>query len=239
MSLAPYYVLWAVTFFTIALINGGIAWLFIHRAMIRLLRRLWLSDLVLIWLGYAAVYHLIFLDVYRSVLGEPYALWTLCGLIGLYLALRRAPTPLRRPERMFVLVIMIWALAIAAGYRFIDESDADAALLAERPKSVLQFPPAGPAMLSPLRRALLLSRLDAQSREETVRVLIALSASPPADAPEQALLSAYRINTVPVLLELYERDLTRLRTYQWIQIALLAAVLLVWVYGRVPDWESL
>ncbi len=51
MSLAPHYVLGAVIFYTFVLLSGVVAWLMVHEAMIRLARRVWLGDLVAVWLA--------------------------------------------------------------------------------------------------------------------------------------------------------------------------------------------
>ena len=68
MSLAPHYVLGAVIFYTFVLLSGVVAWLVAHEAMIRLARRVWLGDLVAVWLAYAAAYHLFYLQAYRAAL---------------------------------------------------------------------------------------------------------------------------------------------------------------------------
>lgn len=233
MSLAPNFVLWALICFTLLLIAGAIAWLVLHDPLVRLLRHLWLADLAAAWLAYAAGYHLAFLPAWRLVLGRPLAVWTLCGALALYLALRRLPTPLRRPEALFALAVLTWAGVIAAGFRYVEQTAADAALLAERPAAVVTT--AAPD-LRPLRRALLLTRIDAPTRQATADVLSMLEGAAPADP---ALLAAYRLSRVPRLLDFYRRDLVKLRTYQWLQTALLAVLLLLWGYGRVPDWEAL
>ncbi len=229
MSLAPYYVLWAVIFYTFVLLSGVVAWLVVPEAIIRLARRVWLGDLVAVWLAYAAAYHLFYLQAYRAALGQPYALWALCAFLALHWLLRRVSLPPRGPEALFALAVIVWALVIAGGFRYIDETAADATLLRERPQAVLKI---AAAELSSLRRGLLFSRLDADTRTSTARVLASLAGG---DTPDPALLSAFRVQGLPTLLAHYERDLARLRTYQVLQIGLLAVMLLLWGFGRMPE----
>lgn len=243
LSLAPNFVPWAAIGATLLLIAGGVAWLVLHDPMLRVLRRLWLADLVAAWLLYAAGYHLVFLERLRPVLGRPLALWLLCAGLGAYVLLRRLPTPLRRPEVALWVAVLLWAALIAAGQRYVQETEADAALLAERPQAVLS---ADAPDLRPLWRALLLTRLEAPQRDATLRVLAALQGAvqpearqPEAQPPHPALLGAYRIAHVPRVLEHYRYDLAKLRTYLWLQAGLLLVVLLVWGFGHLPEWESL
>jgi hypothetical protein len=139
--------------------------------------------------------------------------------------------------------VLLWAALIAAGQRYVQETEADAALLAERPQAVLS---ADAPDLRPLWRALLLTRLEAPQRDATLRVLAALQGAvqpearqPEAQPPHPALLGAYRIAHVPRVLEHYRYDLAKLRTYLWLQAGLLLVVLLVWGFGHLPEWESL
>jgi hypothetical protein len=233
MSLTPAFVLWAILFFTIVLINGVIAWLVVHRAVLRAVRRLCAADLVWAWLAYGALYHLRALDAFRAVVGEPVALWTLCGVVALYPVLRRPALRLGRSGLLFGVLVLAWAGVIAAGFRFVDATAADGALLRERPLEVLHPAAQAPA---PLARALLLMRLDERTRTQTVGLVAALTGPAP---PDPAVLSAWRLATLPVLLEHYRGELSRLRTYQWVQVAVLAGLLLAWGFGRVPEWETM
>jgi hypothetical protein len=226
-------VLWAAIAGVLLLIAGVIAWLLLHGPLLRVLRRLWLSDLAAAWLAYAAGYHLLFLPQFRPVLGEAPALWGLGAALSLYALLRVLPGPWRRPELLLALAVLSWGGVLAAGQQYVDETAADAALLAEQPAAVLN--PLAP-QLRPLRRALLLSRLDADTRAATEKALALLQG---AVAPHPDDLTLFRVAHLPVLRELYARDLAKLRTYQWVQAALLFAVLLLWAFGTVPDWETL
>lgn len=244
MSLSPTFVLWAALFYSLLLIAGAVGWLTIHTTLLRLLRRLWLADLVAGWLAYAAAYHLAFLtfgpqrglvtgfDAAGRPAGAPVAVWVLCGLLGLYALLRVLPTPLRRPELLFMLGAFTWALVIAAGFPFIDRVAAAQALLRDHPAQVLEG--AHPD-LAPLRRALQIARLDEETRNLTARTLATLESGRPLDP---AALATFRLRGLPALLKDYDRALAKLRTYQWLQIALLALTLLAWGYGRPPRWET-
>ena len=99
LSLTPNFVLWAAICFILLFIAGTIAWLVLHDPLLRLLRRLWLSDLIVAWLLYAALYHLVILKAFRTVEGAPYAVWGLWAALGLYVLLRRLRTPFAQDRR--------------------------------------------------------------------------------------------------------------------------------------------
>jgi hypothetical protein len=232
LSLIPTFVLWAAIAGALVLIGGSAAWLVAPAPLRRLLGRLWPADLVALWLAYAAAYHLAFLDAFRLVLGRPWAVWMLCGALGGYVLLRRLPTPLRRPDVLFVLAVTLWAGVLAAGWRYVAEVERDAALLAEQPRAVLD---AAAPRLEPLRRALLLTRLEPEARAATVQVLRQLEGSAPAD---EDALTVYRLGHLPRVREHYRLDLAKLRTYQWVQAGLLAVALLLWAFGHPPPRDE-
>jgi hypothetical protein len=232
LSLSPTFVLWAAIFCALLLIAGAVLWLVRHEALQRLLRRLWLGDVVAGWLLYAALYHLVFLERFRLVLGRPLALWLLLAALGGYGLLRRLPTPLRRPGVAFAAAVLVWSGVIVAGQRYVQETWADAALLATQPQAVLSL---DAPRLRPLRRVVLLSRVEPELRDATLRVLAMLERAVP---PDTATLSAYRLSRLPELVDNYQHDLAKLRTYQWLQGGLLAVMLLLWGFGRVPAWQE-
>jgi len=234
LSLTPNYVLWAAICFTLLLITAAMAWLAWPEPLRRVLRRLSLGDVVAVWLGYAALYHLSVLDALRVVGGEPWALWLLWGALGLYVLLRRLP--LRRPELHFALAVLAWAGVIAAGQQYVQETAADAAALATQPQAVLQPAAPGAPALRPLQRVLLLTRVDAATRDATLAMLATLERGVQPDAAARA---TFRLERVPMLLDHYQRDLARLRTYEWLQMGLLAVVLLLRAFGHLPEWEAL
>ena len=92
-----------------------------------------------------------------------------------------------------------------------------------------------PATLTPLHRALLLSHLEGY-QADVARELLAQRQS--GESLDRAMAGVARLELFPGLLRLYERDLTRLRTYQWVQIALLGTLLLLWGFGQLPAQEG-
>ena len=229
LSLSPDFIPWALAGFAIVAVGVFFAWLVVDRELTRIYRRLWLSDAVAAWLGFAAGYHLIHLRAWRTLLGEPVALWLLIGAIGVYLALRRAPTPLRRPEVLLALAALMWSLVIVAGFRHLEQSEAEAAVLAARPAGVTAT---NAPNLAPLRRALLLSRMEPELRAQTAKALAMLSGSLPRD---KAFLITFRLRALPRLHDWFQHNLARLWVFQWVQLAMLAVVLAIWGMGHAPE----
>lgn len=237
MSLTPAFVPWAMVFFTLLLLNGSIVWLVRHEWLLFLLRRLVLGDLIVAWLGYAALYHLIAPPIPQpgssALHGHPTALWILCAGIALYVLVRNAPGPRRRPEQLFSAAILAWSLVIAAGYNYIDDTSRDADRLEFRPETVLE----GSAPDLPLlRRYLGMSRIRPEIRTATEELLMDLQSSDPI---ESARLMAFRLTVFPEMLQRYGREITNLHIYQAVQIGILAVCFLVWGFGRVPNWKTL
>ena len=257
MNLSPQFVLWDLTFFTLLLINGSILWLVTHRVLLAVLRRVWLGDLIWVWLAYAAGYHLWFYAIgpgpRGAALGGLWAVWGLCGYLACTLALRLllaalAVLPDKLPGLLFSLAVIAWALVIGAGDRHVDALSGDLTLLRNEPERI--WAPDSPST-GVLERALTLSRLEESSRRITAQLLSALKKSALEKAPLEnttlentglpppELLATFRLQTRRNLLLDYERNILKLRTYQWVQWILLAALLLVWGFGRVAEWEPL
>lgn len=237
MSLTPAFVPWAMVFFTLLLLNGSIVWLVRHEWLLPLLRRLVLADLIVAWLGYAALYHLIAPPVPEPgsslLLGHPAALWILCAGIALYALVRIAPDPWRRPERLFSAAMLAWSLVIAAGYNYIDDTSRYAEHLEFRPETVLE----GSAPDLPLlRRYLGMSRIRPEFRTATEELLRDLQSS---NFIEPARLKAFRLTVLPEMLHRFSREIIKLYIYQAAQIGILAVCFLVWGIGRVPYWKTL
>jgi hypothetical protein len=129
------------------------------------------------------------------------------------------------------LMLVCWAWVIGAGFDFVSAMEQDAARL-ERDVGAL-LAAQGPA-LRPLERGLALTRLPAEFRELTRRVVALRRAGAPLDAVNAALM---RLEGIPALRREYARDLAKLRTYQWVQVGLLAVVMLLWGFGRLPGQE--
>jgi hypothetical protein len=230
MTLAPYYVLWSFCAGALALVTVGALWLVAREATGAVLRRLWISDGIALWLGFAAGYHGVFfvLGPYGEALGDKGGIWLICAFGVSYPALRLLPNPLRNPTALLAFALVAWAWSIGAGYHFVEEMARSAALLRDRPQQVLEIPAAD---LRPLRKALFLNELDEGQRHRTADLLAALAPGAP---PDQARVSSAKQTLIPELLEHFRRDLSRLRTYQALQVLLLAAVLLAWGFGRMP-----
>lgn len=236
--LAPYYVLWGFTTFAFALVIFGAIWLVAGNLAQRALSWLWWSDGVAMWLSFAAAYHVFFFVIgpYGEVLEDRTAIWLLCGFVPLYLVLRLAPSPLRNGTVLLALTLACWAWSIGAGYKFLEEMSEDAALLREAPGRLFSETAAETAAQNapgprPLRKALFLSELKEPDRARVAQLLATLGAGGSLDL---ARMSGALLIFVPELVEHFRRDLSRLRTYQILQIVLLAAVLLAWGFGREP-----
>lgn len=234
-SLAPYFVLWAVSLFTIIIVGGGFLGLFLHRPLVSLGRTLWLGDPILLWMAFAVVHHLPLLTLWRSAFGPPWGFWILCGALGTLFLLRFIPTPLRRQDHHFILAIVVWGGLIMAGENYLDRLEADRVRLTDDAEALLKRPVEARPMLL---RALMLRRVEPSVRSSTERAINALE-NRSMDSLQQgdtlaihkAALQAFRLQTLPALLQRHEREGVRLRTYQWIQYVLLGAFLLIWGLG--------
>lgn len=237
MSLTPAFVPWAMVFFTLLLLNGSIVWLIRHEWLLLLLRRLVLADLIAAWLGYAALYHGITPPVpdmaAGALRGNSPGLWILCAGIALYALARIAPGPWRRPERLFSGAVLAWALLIAAGYNYIEDTSRDAEQLVSRPIAMLD---GNAPDLLPLRRYLGMSRIRPDLRTITEELLRDQQQS---ISIEPARIEAFRLTVQPEMVRRFDREITKLHIYQVAQIGLLVVFFLVWGFGRVPDWKTL
>lgn len=230
MTLAPYYVLWGFSALALAVVLFGGLWLVARDAAGAALARLWLSDGVAMWLAFAAAYHTLFFVVgpYGAVMEERAGIWLLWAFVAAYLALRLIPSPLRNATAMLALAVVAWAWSIGAGYQYLEGMDQDAAMLREAPERIFTATSPEPR---PLRKALFLHELREGQRRRTAELLAALEGDTPV---EQAKLSSALLLLVPELIEHFNRDLSRLRTYQVLQLLLLAALLLGWGFGHRP-----
>jgi len=226
--LSPYFVLWGVSFIGLFAVGAGVLWAFFHLPLRRLGAALWICDLVAAWLLTATLAHLGQFGYWREGFGAPHALWALMISLGLLVLLRLLPTPLRRPNTLFILSILVWGALLIAGENFLEQMEEDHSRLSRNPQSLLADPSTARSLLA---RALLLRRIEQPVRESTEKALAILRKSDQAGDPGQAALVAFRLHTLPSLLERYERELVRLHTYQWLQIGLLLALLLVWGLG--------
>lgn len=232
MSLSPAYLPWALKFFSMLAVAGFIGWIIWHRPMMRALRRLTLGDGIALWLAYAAAYHLAHQRAYWSLLGEPLALWLLLAALGGYLLLRLFTWRAPRQGLLMTVMALTWALAIMAGFRFVERAEAAVEVMAARPGAVTRQ--AAP-VLSPLRYGLIIGRLEAGLREPVTQALAMQSGALPRD---QAFLVSFRLQVLPRLKSRVAREVRRYRTLLWVELALLLAVMALWGYGRPPDWES-
>lgn len=231
MALAPYFAPWAFALGAMLLVSLGLAWLVSRQLIGALLGGMVLSDAVAYWIGYAAAYQSIAVVAagHGVLLGAAWGGWVLWLVVGAYALLRLLPVTRRRPTLLLGLMVLVWAWVIGAGFQYIEDMERDAAAM-QRPGAHLLT--GQPSALTPLHRALLLTRLEGFQAEAT-RELLAQRQS--GESVDRALAGAARLELFPGLLRLYEQDLTRLRTYQWVQIALLATLLLLWGFGRLPE----
>lgn len=230
--LAPNFVIWAFLLGAILTISGGMLWLGWHDRVAWLLRRAHIGDTVAAWLLYGAIYHTWWLAVGRGgLLDGPWAALALWGVLVLYTVLRATSLARTRPNLLLALVLICWAWAIGAGFDYVSAMERDAARLERDVGALLSAE--GPA-LRPLERGLVLTRLQADDRQLTRRVVTLRRAGAALDVVDVTLM---RLEGIPALRREYARDLAKLRTYQWVQVGLLAVVMLLWGFGRLPGQE--
>lgn len=231
MALAPNFVIWAFLLASTITVSGGLIWLAYHREMLWLLRRLLIADVVAAWLIYCVAYQTYWLYLgHASLLGGSLSVSILWGAIGLYVLMRVFPPIVRRPDLILVVVLATWGWVIGAGFDYIEQMQHDEQQLAS-PELVLADTA---SLLRPLERALVLTGLSPE-----VRILVGdiLQRHREGQPPEPAQTSILRLVGLDPILNRYERDLAKLRTYQWTQIGLLAMVLLLWGFGHMPREE--
>ena len=227
--LAPNFVIWAFLLGAMLTITGGMLWLGWHDRVAWLLRRAHIGDAVAAWLLYGAVYQTWWLATGRGgLLGGPWAALALWVVLSVYVLLRATPVGRSRPNLPLALVLICWAWAIGAGFDYVSAMAHDAARLEQAADALLSAE--GPA-LRPLERAQVLTRLRDDHRRLIRRVVALRQAGTPLDDVQAALM---RLEGFPALRREYDRDLAKLRTYQWVQVGLLAVVMLLWGFGRLP-----
>lgn len=151
--------------------------------------------------------------------------------------------------------LVLWAWTIGAGYQYVEATSQRAELLRINPSAALSSSkpatstpatskpatstPSTEAALSTeenpldaLRGALALERLATESKAQVASLILDLTSGVEINAARKA---AVRQVLIPEILEHYRRDLSRLRTYQVLQILMLCAVLLAWGFGRKSD----
>jgi hypothetical protein len=231
MALAPYFAPWAFALGAMLLVSVGLAWLVGRRAIRAMMGGMLLSDVIAYWIAYAAAYQSIAVVAagHGILLGAAWGGWVLWCVLGGYALLRLLPATRRRPTLLLGLMVLVWAWVIGAGFQYIDDMERDAAAMQQPGAHLLT---GQPFSLTPLHRALLLTRLEGYQAEATRELLQQRQSGENVD---RATAGVARLELFPGLLRLYEQDLTRLRTYQWVQIALLGTLLLLWGFGRLPE----
>ena len=89
-------------------------------------------------------------------------------------------------------------------------------------------------VLAPLRYGLMIGRLEARLRDPVTMALAMQTGALPRD---EAFLVSFRLQVLPRLRAQVSREVGRSRTLLWVELALLLAVMVLWGYGRPPDWE--
>ncbi len=229
MTLAPYYVPWAFLTAISALLGIAMLWLVYPDPVRRILRRLWLGDGIALWLAFAASYHTLYMQFGQSGqnIGDSLALLTVWGTLAVYAILRILPRRLQSEPLLLAVGFAAWGWTIGTGIQFIDRMEEDALLLKERSQEVLNS--AAPN-LEPLFRAFVLSGLEAQ-KGEFIQDLAADLKKKIAIDPSR--ISLMRVVLIPRFLEVHRLEMTKLRTYQYLQMAMLAILLLAWGSGRL------
>ena len=231
MTLAPYHVPWALSGCTLLLLALSLCWLVIYESTVRTMARLKLSDGIALWLSFTGAYHTIarLRANPAGIVDSPAILWTLWVAVAVYAAARLLPGPWRREAMLLALALAVWAWTIGAGYQYLERMQHQADTLELRPDTVLAD---RGASADPLRGALALSRLG-EARKRQVEILLRdLGAVTGISTARKAAVGQVLF---PEILEHFRRDLSRLRTYQVLQILLLCAVLLAWGFGRKGD----
>ena len=90
-------------------------------------------------------------------------------------------------------------------------------------------------VLAPLRYGLMIGRLEARLRDPVTMALAMQTGALPRD---QAFLVSFRLQVLPRLRARLVREAGRFRTLLWVELALLAAMMALWGFGRPPDWEQ-
>lgn len=234
MALAPYFAPWAFALGAMLAVSLGLAWLVSRRAIRVILGGMLLSDMIAYWITYAAAYQSIMVVAagHGVLLGPTWGAYVLWVVLGGYALLRLLPAMGRRPTLLLGLMVLVWGWVIGAGFQYIEEMERDATVLESGGASLL----AGqPSSLAPLHRALLLTRLEPYQAEATRELLQQRQAG---ETVDRAVAGVARLELFPGLRRRYAQDLTKLRTYQWVQIALLGTLLLLWGFGRMPEQEG-
>ena len=146
--------------------------------------------------------------------------------------MRLIPASRARPTLLLAIMVLAWAWVIGAGFDYIRDMEADREVLQQSPDALLVQRAEN---LMPLHRALLLTRLEENFREHVAQLLALQQAGKPIDVAQAGIA---RLEIFPILLRQFELDLAKLYTYQWMQLVLLAVALLLWGFGRMPEFEG-
>lgn len=243
MTLSPQFIIWDVVFFTQLAIAGGVGWLFFHTRIIRLWRHLLISDAVALWLGFGLGYHLWLYMAPSGIsahLHHP-TLWAFSAALGGYMVFRVLglgrgyPRFLAKPTPLFAYVIVVWALVAGAGYNAIDDLEKARNDL----KSVTQAQIiSGRLPVESLELATTLHRVPPEALDRTHRLLARIRSASSTQPVNEALAVAFRLRSLPLLLEGFRLQINRFQLYQGIQLLLMVMMLLIWGFGVKPFVEK-
>lgn len=249
LALTPQFVLRGVAGASLLMVLLATAWAVGRQSFRRELARLIWADVVWAWLVYCAAYHWV---LYRSpegtaLLGGPGGLWVLSACVVFYPLLRLPPlawgiarSQLQTP--LLAAMLAGWAFAIGAGYAYLGQLEQEALLLRTRPQAlwggaVAGAPEApGPTMTLPLRRALGFSGVQGELRGHLTQAVLRLENGTPFRAVDAAKL---RLQVLPALQREYALEQRRLHVYQLVQLGMLATLMLLWGFGRMPEQDGL
>ena len=230
MTFPPYFVPWAFGGAIVLLLAVGLIWLVFNEVVARVVRRGLPSDLIFLWLAFAALFQS--LRNLRAAQPESTAdasgLWILWGTLAVYLGLRVMPRLTRREPVLLAVGLAAWGWNIGAGIQYIGEMEVEAGTVSHRPEEILR--PSGPT-LAPLQRALQFSGLAEAKKKYLAELLGDLRRGgdlPPGRA------SLARVVLFPELAALYRLEIRRLWGYEALQVLLLVALMIAWGFGASP-----
>ena len=230
MTFPPYFVPWAFGGAILLLLAVGVTWLVFHEAVAWVMRRGLPSDVIFLWLAFAALSESLrnLRAAQPESTADAFGLWMLWGTLAVYLGLRVMPRLPHREPVLLAVGLAAWGWNIGAGMQFIGELETEARTVRDRPEEILR--PSDPT-LSPLQRALQFSGLTEAKKEfltELVGELQRGSDLPPGRA------SLARVVLFPELAALYRLEIRRLWGYEALQGLLLVALLVAWGFGSFP-----
>ena len=230
MTFPPYFVPWAFGGAILLLLAVALIWLVFHEAVAWVMRRGLPSDVIFLWLAFAALFQ----SLGNSRAAQPESTADGSGLLMLwvtlavYLGLRILPRLPHREPVLLAVGLAAWGWNIGAGMQFIGELETEARRMRDRPEEILR--PGGPT-LSPLQRALQFSGLTGAKKDFLTELVGELRQGrdlPPARA------SLARVVLFPELAALYQLEIRRLWGYEALQVLLLVALLIAWGFGSFP-----